>query len=233
MGNFAEKATRFYGDMEIGTPLPEGIEVMNPYLFPPVASILEEFFMTFYDDLRPRTGILGINPGRHGAGITGITFTDPVNLDEACDIRNPFKKRTELSSTFIYDAIRAYGGVKSFYGDFFLSAVCPLGFIKDGKNLNFYDDPNLENMLHDFIVSSLKVQIDLGLRTDFVICLGEGKNFKYLSRLNKKEKFFKEIVPLPHPRWVMQYRYKKRDVFLQKYLDVLRSGPGPGKQHAG
>lgn len=233
MGNFAEKAIRFYQDLEITGALPEGVEIMNPYLFPPVGSILESFFYSYFDDDRTRTGILGINPGRLGAGITGITFTDPVRLDEECDIRNPFKKSSELSSTFVYDVIRAYNGVEAFFGEFFLSAVCPLGFMKDGKNLNFYDDRELEDALHDFILSTLREQIDLGLRKDRVICLGEGKNYKYLSRLNRDEKLFGEIIPLPHPRWIMQYRYKRRQDFVQKYLDVLRSAPAPGKQHAG
>jgi len=229
MGSFAEKAIGFYQNLGIGNPLVDEIEVMNPYLFPPVGSILDSFFYTYYDDNQPRTGILGINPGRLGAGITGITFTDPVKLDEECGIKNPFKKRPELSSTFIYDVIRTFGGVEAFYGKFFLSAVCPLGFVKNDKNLNYYDDRNLENALHDFILSTLRRQIELGLRTDRVICLGEGKNFKYLTRLNKEQLLFGEIIPLPHPRWVMQYRYKQRDIYIKKYLEVLKSVQAPGK----
>ena len=233
VGYFAEKAIQFYQNLELSSSLPEGVEVMNPYLFSPVGSILDSFFYAYFDDDRPRTGILGINPGRMGAGITGITFTDPVKLDEVCDIRNPFKKRAELSSTFVYDVIKAYGGAEKFYGEFFLSAVSPLGFMKDEKNLNYYDERELEEALHDFILSTLKEQIGLGMRSDRVICLGEGKNFKYLSRLNKEEKLFGEIIHLPHPRWVMQYRYKRREEFVNRYLEVLRSGPGQGKQHAG
>ena len=233
MKNFADKALRFYKDLDIPDTLPDGVEVMNPYLFPPIGSILESFFYSFYNDERPRTGILGINPGRLGAGITGITFTDPIKLDEECDIRNPFKKRAELSSTFIYDVISAYGGVEGFYCEFFLSAVCPLGFMKDEKNLNYYDDKGLETALYGFILSTLRKQVELGMRTDRIICLGEGKNYKYLARLNSKEKLFGEIIPLPHPRWVMQYRYKRQEEYVQKYLEVLRSVQGPGKQRAG
>jgi hypothetical protein len=228
MESFAEKAIRFYQELVIDDPLPEEVEVMNPYLFPPVASILDSFFYSFYDDTGPRTGILGINPGRLGAGITGITFTDPVKLDEQCGIKNPFKKRPELSSTFIYDVISSFGGVEEFYGEFFLSAVCPLGFIKNGKNLNYYDDRDLEDAIHNFILATLHGQIELGLRTDRVICLGEGKNFKYLTRLNNEYRLFERIIPLPHPRWVMQYRYKQREGYVMKYIEVLRSVQAQG-----
>ncbi len=225
MSSFAEKAIRFYTTLKIGTPLPGGVEVMNPYLFQPVVSALDAFFTGFYNDSRSRTGILGINPGRFGAGITGITFTDPVRLDAECGIRNPFKKRAELSSVFIYDVIEAFGGVEAFFGRYFLSAVCPLGFVRDGKNMNYYDDPQLEKALNEFILSTLREQIALGLRTGVVFCLGEGRNMKYLTRLNREHRLFGDIIPLPHPRWVMQYRYKHRAEFVRTYLDVLRSLP--------
>ena len=122
-----------------------------------------------------------------------------VRLDEECDIRNPFKKRAELSSTFIYDVISAFGGVEAFYGEFFLSAVCPLGFMKDGKNLNFYDDRALEESLHGFILSTLRKQIDLGLNTERVVCLGEGKNFKFLAKLNREENYSERSSPFRIP----------------------------------
>jgi hypothetical protein len=227
MESFADKAIRFYENLNIDSPLPEGVEVLNPYLFPPVSSILDSFFYSFYNDNQSRIGVFGINPGRLGAGITGITFTDPLNLDEICGIKNPFKKHPELSSTFIYDVISAFGGVEAFYGKFFLSAVCPLGFIRDEKNLNYYDSRDLEDALYDFILTTLREQIEFGLSTDRIICLGEGKNYKFLTRINGKEKLFGEIIPLPHPRWVMQYRYKRREEFVNKYLEIFRSVLAP------
>ena len=76
--------------------------------------------------------------------------------------------------------------------------------------------------MRGFILSTLQQQIELGLSTDMVICLGEGKNMKFLARLNKEQKLFREIIPLPHPRWVMQYRYKSRHEYIRKYLGVLQ-----------
>jgi len=55
--------------------------------------------------------------------------------------------------------------------------------------------------------------------------MGQGKNYKYFSKLNEKHQFFDEIVPLPHPRWVMQYRRKRmeefRDMFVEKLQEAL------------
>ncbi len=110
----AEKLQQFYFNLNIGVTLPDGIEVMNPYENPAVQQICSDFFNKFYLEDRSRKLILGINPGRFGAGITGITFTDPVRLEETCGIPNLFHKKQELSSVFIYDMIEAFGGVQAF-----------------------------------------------------------------------------------------------------------------------
>jgi len=221
MKTFADKAIHFYDSLQIKTSLPAGTEILNPYDMPAVKDIVRAFFTKYHNDHKDRVVILGINPGRFGAGITGITFTDPIRLEEDCQISNGFEKRAELSSRFIYEVISSYGGCKAFYKRFFLSAVSPLGFIRNGKNLNYYDDRELESSLGDFIESTLLDQLDLGIRRDKAICLGEGKNMKYLEKLNERLGLFGEIKSLPHPRWVMQYRFKRKEEFLGKYLEVL------------
>lgn len=221
MKTFAEGAIQFYDNLQIKTSLPDGSGILNPYENPEVKDIVKAFFTRFFNDRQDRVVLLGINPGRFGAGITGITFTDPIRLEEDCRIANGFEKRAELSSRFMYDVISSYGGCQAFYQRFFLSAVSPLGFIRDGKNLNYYDDPDLEKALGSFIESTLIRQLDLGLRQDKAICLGEGKNMKYLERLNGKLNLFGEILSLPHPRWVMQYRFKRKGEFIRRYLEVL------------
>ncbi len=223
MKTFADRAIHFYNDLQINTSLPAGSEILNPYENQAVKDIVTSFFTRFYDDQQDRVILLGINPGRFGAGITGITFTDPIRLEEDCQLPNGFEKRAELSSRFIYEVISSYGGCQAFYQRFFLSAVSPLGFVRDGKNLNYYDDRELEAALGKFIESSLRDQIDLGIRKDKAICLGEGKNMKYLEKLNEKLDLFEEIISLPHPRWVMQYRFKRKEEFIEKYLEVLQS----------
>ena len=218
----AEKLHNFYLNLKIDVTLPDSIEIMNPYETAEVQEICSEFFNKFYTKGHPMKLILGINPGRFGAGITGITFTDPIRLEEICGIQNPFHKKQELSSVFIYDMIEAFGGVQAFYSTWFLSAVSPLGFKRDGKNLNYYDEKVLQETLTPFIHHMLNQHISMGFSTDVVICLGEGKNYKFLVELNNDHKLFKELIPLPHPRWIMQYRYRSRSDYIQKYLDVLK-----------
>jgi len=179
------------------------------------------FYNKYYSDNRPRTLMLGINPGRFGAGLTGVPFTDPIRLEEVCGIKNSFAKKQELSSVFIYDIIDAYGSCDQFYGDVYISSICPLGFIKDNKNYNYYDDPSLTTAIEPFVIDHLRDQIAFGVRTDRILCLGQGKNFKYLEKLNTEYKFFAEVIPLPHPRWVMQYRLRRKAEFVDAYLQAL------------
>ena len=54
--------------------------------------------------------------------------------------------------------------------------------------------------------------------------MGTGKNFKYLDKLNKQEKFFERVVPLEHPRFVMQYRNKRLAEYVDKYIRALGEG---------
>ncbi|MBK8515911.1 MAG: DUF4918 family protein [Saprospiraceae bacterium] len=49
-----------------------------------------------------------------------------------------------------------------------------------------------------------------------------GKNYNYLSRLNKQYQFFDKIVPLEHPRYIMQYKNKEKDRYIQEYIQKLR-----------
>lgn len=88
--------------------------------------------------------------------------------------------------------IEAYGGAEKFYGKFFISSVSPLGFIKDGKNLNYYDIKELQSALDDFIERSLHTQIAFGISTEIAYCPGEGENFKNLSRGIKKRNYSKK-----------------------------------------
>ena len=95
------------------------------------------------------------------------------------------------------------------------------GFIKNNKNLNYYDDRQLENSIKNFVVECINLQLEFGINRDIAFCLGEGKNFAYLSKLNNEMNFFEKIVALPHPRFIMQYRLKKKEEYIERYLREL------------
>lgn len=227
METFAEKVICFYGNIDFHGTLPEGISVMNPFRSNPgIQSVVESYYRRFYNDNGFRHLILGINPGRFGAGVTGIPFTDTVRLWEKCGIKIAGTETHELSSVFIYEMIDAFGGVSEFCSKFFISAVSPLGFTsatRKGKhvNFNYYDSKELADSVLDFILESISAQLKFGIHRDICFCLGTGKNFSFLTELNKKYRFFNEIVPLEHPRFIMQYRLRQKHLYIEKYIEKL------------
>lgn len=218
---WARQVLSFYQSLNFPASLPNGVEVMNPFRDPVAQEICKKFYTHFYNDTLPRRIILGINPGRFGGGTTGIPFTDPIKLEQHCDIPNTLPRKAELSSDFIYTMIAANGGPQSFYQRFFISAVCPLGFTLDGKNLNYYDSKELEKIARKFIIGSLQAQLKFPIDCSVAYCLGEGQNYRYLLKLNDEFAFFKEIIPLPHPRFIMQYKRKKIPEYIQYYTQKL------------
>ena len=218
----AEAILAFYKGLKPRFALPKGISIMNPYQDAEAWAVAQQFYRKFYGDARPRAYIFGINPGRHGAGVTGVPFTDPIRLEEKCGIANDWKRQAELSSLFVYQMIDAYGGVEAFYGRFYITAVSPLGYVREGKNLNYYDDKELLRDCEPFALSCIRKQLETIPTFSTCYCWGEGENYKYLSKLNAEHGFFKEIIPLPHPRFIMQYRRKRIGEYVDLYLSRFR-----------
>jgi hypothetical protein len=198
------------------------VEVMNPYNRLQVQEVVQQFYTKFFSDTHPRIFVIGINPGRFGGGITGIPFTDPVALREYCGIGNTLQSKMELSSRFVYKFINHFGGATAFYSRFFLTALFPLALTKAGKNYNFYDAPDLFATLKPAIVANIQTQLAFGANKNIALCLGK-KNGEYLHKLNEENRFFDSITILEHPRYIMQYKLKKLDYYLESYLKVFQS----------
>lgn len=221
--NTGTRLYNFFTKLSVSDAIPGKIEVLNPYINNEVLDINRKFFDEYYSDNNSRILLLGINPGRFGAGVTGLAFTDPVVLANSLGIDNSFQKKAELSATFIHDAINEFGGYKDFFNKFLLSAISPLGFIKDGININYYDDKELLKATLPFIKQTLEMQYVITGKLKVCGCIGQGTNYKFLKELNAELNFFKQIIPLPHPRWVMQYRRKELGRQLSNYVDKFNS----------
>lgn len=221
--NFAEQVIAFTRALRIPEiALPPHFEWLFPYDNPQTLAALTTFYRKFYAGEQPRHFIFGINPGRFGAGVTGVPFTDPIRLAAECGIDNDFPKKPELSSVFVWHFVNAYGGIEAFARDFYITSLSPLGFIKAGKNINYYDDRSLHRAAEPFMAWNIRTQLDFGAHRDAAICLGEGQNFAAFQKINAEHGFFREIIPLPHPRWIMQYRRKKMEEYMEKYVSTLR-----------
>lgn len=225
---FAQKVTAFNAHLDFGGELPKDIYIMNPFVENTCASPASAaFYNKYYNDYNARYAIMGINPGRFGAGITGVPFTDPKRLKEVCGINLPqCPSAHEPSSQFVYAVISAYGGPEAFYGKWYINSFCPLGFVKRTKkgglvNFNYYDNAELAKLATPFIVKTLEEQLQFPLNKEVCFCLGAGKNFAFIERLNGENGFFDRIIPLPHPRFIAQYHARETDKYVREYLDAF------------
>ena len=227
METFADKIIAFNKNIVFEGLLPEGIGIMNPFKeHENTLAISSKFYKKFYNDQKKRHLVLGINPGRFGAGVTGVPFTDTKRLLTECGIEFPGKATYEPSATFIYEMIHAIGGLKKFYIGFYINSICPLGFtIRNTKgkevNYNYYDSKALTTNVFDFIIENINKQIGFGVETDVCFCFGTGKNEKFLRKINEEFGFFKKIVALEHPRFIMQYKSKSKQLYIDKYLEAF------------
>ncbi|KDN55613.1 SMUG2 DNA glycosylase family protein [Flavobacterium seoulense] len=225
---FADKVIDFNRKLQYSYQLPKGFQVLNPYLDnPETMLVMEQFYHKYYHDSQTRKFIIGINPSRHGAGVTGIPFTDTKRLESVCGIKMESAHTHEISSVFMYDMIAEYGGTQHFYKDFYINSPFPLAIIrqnKEGKwlNANYYDDSALFETVKKFMILSLKNHISLGLDTSEVFVLGK-KNATFIQKLNKEEKLFDKITVLEHPRYIQQYKSKEKQLYIDKYILALNS----------
>lgn len=226
MSTFGTRVKAFNRSLNLDAKLPAGVSVMNPFVESSRALRLADlFYDQFYSDNEKRHLILGINPGRFGAALSGIPFTDFKRLEEFCGISAEGQRAHEPSSEFVYAMITAMGSVADFYRRFYINSVCPLGFAidKGGKrpvNYNYYDDQALYAAVKPFIVQSIVQQIALGCYGSECICLGVN-NGVYLNELNAEHGFFGKITVVPHPRFIMQYRRKFMGEAIAEYAAAL------------
>ena len=222
MKTFGQKVVDYNKNLKYCGSLPNGFDVLNPFFDnPETMVVMNEFYTKFYNDNKSRRFIIGINPSRHGAGVTGVPFTDTKRLDSECGIKMKSARTHEVSSVFVYDMIAAFGGAEKFYKEFYINSPFPLAIVRNTKNgylnANYYDEKTLFEDVKPFIIESLENHIALGLDTSEVFILGK-KNADFLSKINNEEHFFDKMTVLEHPRYIQQYKSKEKEMYIDKYL---------------
>jgi len=219
---FSDGILEFFSTLKAPDYLPEGVEALWPFKKDEVIRVMRAFYSQYFSDNEKRIFLIGINPGRFGAGVTGICFTDPPQLADDCGISHELKGGRELSSDFVYRTITAFGGAEAFYSRFYITALSPVGYIRDGKNLNYYDVKGMSEKLDAWMTDAMALQVAAGCNRKVAFSMGQGANFKQLTAFNQRHGFFDRVEPLPHPRWVMQYRRKRLEEFISLYVETLK-----------
>lgn len=178
-----------------------------------------EFHKKYVENNSPKIVICGINPGRYGAGLTGIPFVDFNSLQKL--LPGITKENSERSSRFFFSIIEEFGAIK-FYQNFHVTNLSGLGFynIKLGKNVN-YDI--LPQHIAIFILEKFVEEMNL-VKPEIIVPLGKIVNFELTLNLVKNDRINAKIGKrLNHPASIRANREEYLTT-LHQYLEEVKKG---------
>jgi hypothetical protein len=97
-----------------------------------------QFNQRFYANGIPKIVLFGINPGRLGAGKTGVPFVDFKSLSRL--LAGISRADSERSAQFFFRVIEHFDAER-FYASFYVTNVSWVGYVKDARNVNFHELP--------------------------------------------------------------------------------------------
>ena len=177
-----------------------------------------EFHKRYVQPNSPKIVMCGINPGRRGAGITGIPFIDTNSLSEMLpDISNP---KSEKSAKFFFSIIKEFG-INEFSRNIHVTNMSWFGFysLDKGTNVNYnYLPIEIQNVLVDKFVEEMDF-----VNPNVILPIGDTVKLELLNNLKVKNRISAEIgTRLYHPA----YRLVERNSYIKvltEYLTKLKS----------
>ena len=174
---------------------------------------IENFYKNYITKNQPKTFLVGINPGKNGAGKTGIPFIDYNSLSKI--IKNVDKNESEKSSKFIFEIIEHFG-IDKFYKHIHLTNICPLGFydLKTKRNINYN---TLPTHIAQYLLENFIEEVEI-FKPDTIIPISDIVDWELRLNLLKKGKLNAKIENrLYHPASKFA---KKNDYIsiLEKYI---------------
>ncbi|MBM4165393.1 MAG: DUF4918 family protein [Ignavibacteria bacterium] len=220
MVSYVDKIFQFYNEICEGKYfwMKERLEKENIFILDEFL-INESFMRLFYDTYvvphSPKIVICGINPGRKGAGKTGVPFLDLKSLSKLLNGLNKIEE--ERSAQFFYSIIENYG-CKVFYSSFYVTNISCLGFIKKEKryrNINYFDLPiEVQTIILEKFVDEMNLVKPLRIipcSIDVEITLNELKQNDKINAIIENR--------LPHPYYCSIDRNKITQ--KQNYINTL------------
>lgn len=175
--------------------------------------IVDAFWDRYYAQAVPRSVICGLNPGRFGAGKTGIPFLDFQSLSQL--MPGVDRQDSEKSAAFFYKVIQAYGS-DAFFRHFYVTNVASVGFLCDGRNLNY---PDLPKAALAIVEANFCEEMKI-VKPTCLISLGTAVQHTARKLLSLDVDC---TLRLPHPAWVATYRSREMEKWVDEYVKALKS----------
>jgi hypothetical protein len=171
---------------------------------------VKQFNEKYYAEGYPKIVLCGINPGKNGAGKTGIPFLDFDSLSKLID--GIEHTDTERSAQFFYDVVQEFGAER-FFRSFYVTNISWIGYIKENKNVNYYQ---LSDPIKKFIYKTFKYEMD-AIAPKSIISLSQ-EVYKTVNELFP-DNDIDTGISLPHPNYcAFPSNYEK---CKKQYIEIL------------
>lgn len=177
MNSLVDNMLNFYNAINSSDELKQqSITVLNEFI--ENEKLVREFYEKYVNNNIDNIKVVmcGINPGRYGAGKTGIPFIDFNSLSEL--LQNIKRKDSERSAEFFYSIIKNYRAEK-FYSNIYVTNICSIGFEKSKKNHNYYElSEAIKEIIYKNFLEKMKI-----INPNVIIPLSKEveKTLKYLK----------------------------------------------------
>lgn len=156
------------------------------------AELVRSYYKKFYSKPGRRIVLCGINPGKYGAGITGVPFIDFHGISRL--LPGHGRQDKERTAQYMLSIIEEYGAGE-FQDAVYLTNLSWYGFLRNGRNLNYYILPR--NVRHYFIesfVEEMKI-----VQPSFIVPLSEevGRTLRQMAKDGQLD--YPIAERLPHP----------------------------------
>jgi hypothetical protein len=173
---------------------------------------ISKFYQSYVYPHQQQIALCGINPGRLGAGKSGIPFVDCAFLSEL--LGEYVGNDVERSARFFRDVVSHFGP-KKFYSTIHVTNISTYGFRKGRRNLNYYD---LDDDLVGLILKGFAREMQLMKIREIVPC--SQHVYSTLMEMEKAGLIHLKIhSPLKHPNWCAFPR--NRAASMSSYLRIL------------
>lgn len=186
----------------------DGISVLRE--FENNIAVSKHFAKAYCSSQRPSVVLCGINPGRLGAGKTGVPFLDFSSLSKL--LPDIDRRDAERSAQFFFEVVE-YFGAKAFYSTFHVTNISSVGYERAGSNVNYYDLP--EQALK-YVLSAFGEEINAVQPTAIISLAG---SVHATVRKLFSESSIDISLCLPHPNYCAFPKH--RDRCKDRYIEVL------------
>jgi hypothetical protein len=173
---------------------------------------IQDFYEHYVFPHKQQVALCGINPGRFGAGKSGIPFVDVDSLTRLLGLK--VEVGTERSAQFIRRVVDHFGASR-FYAHVYVTNLSTFGFRNKNRNVNYYELPQA---LQSEIFRWFAAEMSIGGINVIIPC--SQKVYQTLRNLQRNGTLTATIhEPLPHPNWcAFPKNYASA---LEKYVQVL------------